>query len=350
VQESTINLKILRHRVGITQRQLAEILQITASTLSQYETGKIIPSYLTLRKISDYFKVSLDDLFDPNFFAKEKIITKEIFVPDFLTRTIQKFLLSFPDYVTYVKKTNIFFDVLVDNDKITLQLLDNDKTKIEEISEYFSEFIGLATGRIKIDQIAFKNQQLSEDEKTKIRNEFQNEIENLYKRVDFLQAQNGMLLEKQNFLKELSIDLKSNQKINKSILSKVTSIKDDTSEINSSLAKINHIFIRFGEMPENLEKIINTVSKEQTDDLVNWIETSMQLMQIKELENFSELEDILDTMRSSEQWETKIKIAVPFINLLGVKIESEHKFNLKKYIKNIKYQTEQLVLKYNLYL
>ena len=57
-------LKELRKRKGITQEQLAEILQLERSTVGKYEspTKPIMPSPDILHKMSDYFGVSTDYL------------------------------------------------------------------------------------------------------------------------------------------------------------------------------------------------------------------------------------------------------------------------------------------------
>lgn len=57
-----IVLKELRNESGKTQKELAEILNITDRTYGHYETGKREPSIDTLILIADYYKVSLDYL------------------------------------------------------------------------------------------------------------------------------------------------------------------------------------------------------------------------------------------------------------------------------------------------
>lgn len=55
-------IKLLRNSNDITQKDLAEYLNVGRSTLSQYESGQRIPSDEIKNKIADYFKVSLDYL------------------------------------------------------------------------------------------------------------------------------------------------------------------------------------------------------------------------------------------------------------------------------------------------
>lgn len=58
------NLKSLREDNDIKQRQIAEILNISQNTYSQYETGVIPLTAETLIKLADYYNVSVDYLLD----------------------------------------------------------------------------------------------------------------------------------------------------------------------------------------------------------------------------------------------------------------------------------------------
>lgn len=59
-----MNLKRLRTSANITQLQLAKVLNISQQNLCRYETGQNEPDIETLKKIADYFDVSLDFLCD----------------------------------------------------------------------------------------------------------------------------------------------------------------------------------------------------------------------------------------------------------------------------------------------
>ena len=48
----------------VTQQQMAELLNVSQNTYSQYETGKIEWTASTLIKIADYFEVRVDYLLD----------------------------------------------------------------------------------------------------------------------------------------------------------------------------------------------------------------------------------------------------------------------------------------------
>ncbi|MFC0905859.1 helix-turn-helix domain-containing protein [Clostridium sp. MT-14] len=55
-------IRILREEKSISQLELAKTLNIANTTLSQYESGKRIPSDSIKKKIAEYFNVSLDYL------------------------------------------------------------------------------------------------------------------------------------------------------------------------------------------------------------------------------------------------------------------------------------------------
>ncbi len=55
-------LKQLRESRGLTQRDLANQLQISKSAISMYENGEREPSFETLEAIADYFNVDMNML------------------------------------------------------------------------------------------------------------------------------------------------------------------------------------------------------------------------------------------------------------------------------------------------
>ncbi|HHH54632.1 MAG TPA: helix-turn-helix domain-containing protein, partial [Bacteroidetes bacterium] len=56
------NLKYLRKKHHISQRDLAEAVELARSTIGDYERGRSEPDIKTLIRLTDYFKISLDDL------------------------------------------------------------------------------------------------------------------------------------------------------------------------------------------------------------------------------------------------------------------------------------------------
>lgn len=55
-------LKMLRYEIGITQKELGEKIGVGRTTISEYESGKIVPKQDGLIKIAEYFNVSVDYL------------------------------------------------------------------------------------------------------------------------------------------------------------------------------------------------------------------------------------------------------------------------------------------------
>ena len=55
-------IKELRTKRGLTQGSLGELVNLAESTISLYESNKRSPDYETLKKIADFFDVSLDYL------------------------------------------------------------------------------------------------------------------------------------------------------------------------------------------------------------------------------------------------------------------------------------------------
>ena len=57
-------LKELRKNENLTQKQLADKLEISRVNYTRYETGVVRPDYETLIKLADFYDISLDELFD----------------------------------------------------------------------------------------------------------------------------------------------------------------------------------------------------------------------------------------------------------------------------------------------
>ena len=55
-------LQELRKRRGLTQEELAELLYVSRTAISKWESGRGYPSIDSLKAIFSYFPVSLDDV------------------------------------------------------------------------------------------------------------------------------------------------------------------------------------------------------------------------------------------------------------------------------------------------
>ena len=58
------NLRAIREDKDISQKTIAEYLNVSQNTYSQYETGVISLTAETLVKLADYYNVSVDYLLD----------------------------------------------------------------------------------------------------------------------------------------------------------------------------------------------------------------------------------------------------------------------------------------------
>lgn len=59
-------IRQLRKQHHITQAQLAEKLNVTQTSVSQWESGRNFPDIKTARKLADYFGASLDQILAPH--------------------------------------------------------------------------------------------------------------------------------------------------------------------------------------------------------------------------------------------------------------------------------------------
>ena len=60
--ELNTKLKEARSPAGLTQEEVAEAIQVSRQTISNWETGKFYPDILSVIKLSDLYAISLDEL------------------------------------------------------------------------------------------------------------------------------------------------------------------------------------------------------------------------------------------------------------------------------------------------
>lgn len=104
-----INKKILllRKKAGLSQESLAEKLNITRQTVSNWELGQTTPDILQAKELSKIFKVSLDDLTDNklelNVKDNSNNILKDLIGKNCLLLINEDYTDSYIDYNTKVK-------------------------------------------------------------------------------------------------------------------------------------------------------------------------------------------------------------------------------------------------------
>ena len=57
-------IRVERARYKITQAQLAEKVSVSRQTIHAIETGKFVPSTILALKISNFFKIKLEEIFE----------------------------------------------------------------------------------------------------------------------------------------------------------------------------------------------------------------------------------------------------------------------------------------------
>lgn len=65
------NLRKLLRDTKSTQKELAQYLGVTDNTVSYFCSGARTPNTVQMKQIADYFKVSVDVLYDENYFQKD---------------------------------------------------------------------------------------------------------------------------------------------------------------------------------------------------------------------------------------------------------------------------------------
>lgn len=169
-------LKTLRKEYEITQRDICSKLSISTATLSQYENGLRQPSYDILKKIADFYNVSIDYLLgrtdikkvnnwcNMNFANRLKLLRKEKGLNqtelakefNITSRTISQYEkgIRTPDLIQLDRLAN-FFNVSTDyllgrtnmkiyseniiltyTDDITHQLSEDDKKLLDEFIDF----------------------------------------------------------------------------------------------------------------------------------------------------------------------------------------------------------------------
>lgn len=81
------NLRALRTAAGLTQKQIADELNVCRQTYSSYETGTRSPANETLLRLSKYFNVTVDQLLKENLIPKESDQIRETANLDYLGST-----------------------------------------------------------------------------------------------------------------------------------------------------------------------------------------------------------------------------------------------------------------------
>lgn len=134
------NITYFRKQRGITQKELAKEVGITASTMTDYMKLRSAPSFGVIQKLANYFGVKKSDI-DTTF--KEESTNSLPDTPDLLTQQItDKVVQLTPDNKKIVLRTS---EELLERQKAnggTYRQKNEEETKINEVSEKVVQFYG----------------------------------------------------------------------------------------------------------------------------------------------------------------------------------------------------------------
>jgi len=97
---SLFRLKELREEMGLSQKSLAEKLDMSQSAISFYETGARMPEIVACNKFANFFDVSLD------YFTKRSDVRKYVDSSKLTAQEIQ--LISSFKKLNNAKKSKVF--------------------------------------------------------------------------------------------------------------------------------------------------------------------------------------------------------------------------------------------------
>lgn len=145
-------LQELRKSRGLTQEELAEALFVSRTAISKWESGRGYPSIDSLKEISSYFSVSIDDLLSGEqliFIAEKENKSNLNRVCDLLLGFVDLFSLMLIFLPLYPKPVNGYI--------YSVNLLGYVDSNAFIIRIYWALFISLTiTGLVKILTVYFK--------------------------------------------------------------------------------------------------------------------------------------------------------------------------------------------------
>ena len=115
------NIKTIRKQKGLTQKQLAELIDVSVGAIQQFEYGKIVPKMDTLLKMSNKLNVSPKDI-NPEVkwddYINQESLRKEVELWESITETFGEESASFfNDYLSLTsegqQKASEYIDFLM---------------------------------------------------------------------------------------------------------------------------------------------------------------------------------------------------------------------------------------------
>jgi len=115
------NIALLRKKKGITQEELANILNVSNQAVSKWESGKCCPDMELLPDLAHYFEVSIDELLGyerpvkaPTFFQTDKELILQAIKIAKETNKISSSILQRKLKIGYTKAKTIIDEMVKD--------------------------------------------------------------------------------------------------------------------------------------------------------------------------------------------------------------------------------------------
>lgn len=109
------NLKTVRKKRGLTQKEVADMLGVTIATYSRYESGQYEPSFENMEKLAKLFSVDITYLF--NF--KLGDIQVSYMTPEYIPDNLSSLYLTLRAYGLEIEKKDLKFYLTPDQPTVT---------------------------------------------------------------------------------------------------------------------------------------------------------------------------------------------------------------------------------------
>ncbi len=138
-----LNIKKRRKQLGLTLKKLGNQIGVSSSYLSQIETGKLMPSMLSLKKIADTLHTTIGVLVGESQLENNSKVIR---------RNGRKKLIDYKTAMVVQFLTNPHPDKMMEPMIMTLKRIINndDKVKEDRYQHFGQEFVLVLKGRIQL--------------------------------------------------------------------------------------------------------------------------------------------------------------------------------------------------------
>ena len=147
-------IRILRKNNGMTQEQLAEVLEISTPAVSKWESGQTYPDISLLPIIARYFEVTIDFLFD---FSNELSDESIKVICDDIAKKFEslQFIFAQKEWENYLRKFPTYYPLRYELATIALFNL-HKASSLEEMYAFANKIIGVYEECTKSNELKIK--------------------------------------------------------------------------------------------------------------------------------------------------------------------------------------------------